>query len=1052
MPMTRRLATVWLAWLALAAGSPALEPPHRDGVLIDLDAAGKLRVQAIDVAEVERNPPSHGLFVWAIDDEPERWAIVKPGWTRPAEPVPQPEVVASLRSRTAGADSAAGIGAAAFTVQLEQITPSTSTRDAGLMPLTPCADGRLLTSRPTFRRAPADKGPPYPAARGILTDEKRTWRVPVVFPAEKVRVPFSELRDLPAECASGLPAGRYTFGPDAGGAGAFVTFIVEEPAEREAVLRPIEKMAELVGSRTDPTFVQFAVDHLLGFRGDRDAPLYLADVLDLLDSVPSPTKHMTAQRDRVLSWLRLEPGRRGDALVPVAAPGDDTGIAAIDAARREIAAGRWSKALGLLDGAAAAADRTADVRLAALAILYRGVVLSEAGVNKSAETRAAFEKAIRLLDAGTAADRFRARVNYANFLQRIATDRVWNHALQMAAGVPRPFLETLTDWLEARKQYGLALAEKVDGPGQKAAIESNLARLHALLGDVVRTLDVPVAGKRSLESVEAAANRTARDLADRAATDPTAEPQVRGVAEEVRALLAYRAGDDKTATASARAALAVSLDLGQLAGAENAYRVLGLIAEKTDPREALRNYRIAQLVTESLRERFPADRTGQTRAGFFARKVYVADKIVELLLADKKPREALEVLEQAKARSLQDLLAARGMRVGAGTSGIGPLLADWPAKTVALEYFLGGQVSHLLVIDAAGTVTDHVLRDARGEPISPRDLVAEVHDFLAAVPKQAGKLYARLSTRRGYDNRWQDDLARLHDELIPPAVRDKMKDADLVVIVPQHILHYFPFAALVTEKDGQATKAKMARPRFLVDEPFALVTAPSLATWHRGPARSMREVRAIGVAEAPGAPVLAGVVKDLANLRDVFGPRVRSVLDGDEASESGVKKLLPQRGLLFFATHGLSFADHPLDSHLLLMPETQNNGQLSAGDLFGLRVNADLVVMSACWSGLGDRSPMPGDELVGLSRAFLSAGAPTVVAGLWDVYDATAPDLMLGFFKGLAKGRPAAQALADSQRTFLAGLRSSGEDEPWLHPYFWAVYTVSGDDRTKFVP
>jgi CHAT domain-containing protein len=72
------------------------------------------------------------------------------------------------------------------------------------------------------------------------------------------------------------------------------------------------------------------------------------------------------------------------------------------------------------------------------------------------------------------------------------------------------------------------------------------------------------------------------------------------------------------------------------------------------------------------------------------------------------------------------------------------------------------------------------------------------------------------------------------------------------------------------------------------------------------------------------------------------------------------------------------------------------------------------------------------------------------VSGLWDVYDGTAPELMNGFFKGLAQRRPAAQALAESQRAFLEGLRRSGDDEPWLHPYFWAVYTVTGDDRTRF--
>jgi CHAT domain-containing protein len=108
------------------------------------------------------------------------------------------------------------------------------------------------------------------------------------------------------------------------------------------------------------------------------------------------------------------------------------------------------------------------------------------------------------------------------------------------------------------------------------------------------------------------------------------------------------------------------------------------------------------------------------------------------------------------------------------------------------------------------------------------------------------------------------------------------------------------------------------------------------------------------------------------------------------------------------------------------------------------------VVLSACYSGLADRSPLPGDDLFGLQRAFLQSGARTVLSGLWDIYDGTAPVLMLGFFKAMADGTPAPEALARSQRDFLKKLRASREPQPWLHPYFWSVYTSCGDDRTRF--
>ena len=100
--------------------------------------------------------------------------------------------------------------------------------------------------------------------------------------------------------------------------------------------------------------------------------------------------------------------------------------------------------------------------------------------------------------------------------------------------------------------------------------------------------------------------------------------------------------------------------------------------------------------------------------------------------------------------------------------------------------------------------------------------------------------------------------------------------------------------------------------------------------------------------------------------------------------------------------------------------------------------------MSACYSGLGDRSPQPGDDLFGLQRAFLHAGARSVLSGLWDVYDGTAPDLIRQFHEQVATGKSPPHALAESQRKFLKKLRASETAEPWLHPYFWSVFCVAG--------
>ena len=136
---------------------------------------------------------------------------------------------------------------------------------------------------------------------------------------------------------------------------------------------------------------------------------------------------------------------------------------------------------------------------------------------------------------------------------------------------------------------------------------------------------------------------------------------------------------------------------------------------------------------------------------------------------------------------------------------------------------------------------------------------------------------------------------------------------------------------------------------------------------------------------------------------------------------------------------------------LMVLPDDQGDGSLTARELYATPIHSDLIVMSACYSGLADRSPLPGDDLSGLQRAMLQSGARTIVSGLWDVYDETGPLLMQGFFKQLTTGAAAPKALANSQRAFLKQHRADASD-PWAHPYFWSVYVINGDERTSFSP
>ena len=1027
-----------------------LTPGEPTGVLLRLDADGKLEVVELTAEEVEKSPPRKGLFIWPEGEQAERWEAVAPGWRRPPPPplLAAPDLVAD---HTRGGGGTGGVEATQLTVQLEQINPEPTTRAVTLM--TPADGGKLLSPKPVFRRLPERKeNPLYPAEKiAILSKTGRKTVMTVHFAAGQKEVAFADIVDRPKD---GLPPGDYL--ADAG------SFTVVEKKERDKVLLASDQLAALLKGRTDPLYLQFTLERLLK---DKDKTYYLSDAIDLLDSVPEKelSEALRVQRANLLRCLEAPKEQQPDALKPKAAPGDATKITEIDNVRDLIAANKWGNAEKVLKSAALKRKAAADPRTAGLADLYRGVILSEAGPNQVDEADAAFQRALEGLKEAEPADRYRAHVNYGNFLLRDAQDRLNNHAMQMAAGVQRPLLSALQTWLAARQQYeaALPLANQVNATAEAAA-RVNLARLHALLADTIRVLDRPDAGRRAFEEGEQAAAKQADAMAAAAGETKGADRAVKAAAEEIRALVAFRRGEDATATTAAHRALAIHLEDGRLTGAESVHRLLGLIARRSNRpearQEALKHFQIAHLIAESLRERFPPDQSGMSRAGFFARKAYVSEKIVELLLADGSAAKALHYAELAKARALQDVLAvnAKGQAQDQGRSSLD--LTQWPADAAAIEYFLGAEEAYVFVVSPKGNVTAHLLRDDKGKPVVPRELIARVRRLLADMEGHSAKILNGVYAGRGYDNSWQVALHRLYGELLPEAARRELNGAKVLVIVPQHILHYFPFAALVAEMDDKATTKRMARPpRFLIDEGFDLIYAPSLSAWRAIPAAAVaQQVWAVGLADIPGAPALEGVKTDLDNLNKTFGKRVERTLEGAQAREADVKKLLDKPGLLFFGTHGINVADQPLESHLMLHPEEKaserpdaDDGRLTAGKLFGRKVTADLVVMSACYSGLGDRSPLPGDDLFGLQRAFLQSGARTVVSGLWDVYDGTAPELMLSFFQNLGKGRSSASALCDSQRAFLNNRRDSVKNEPYVHPYFWAVYTTAGDDRTR---
>jgi CHAT domain-containing protein len=166
-------------------------------------------------------------------------------------------------------------------------------------------------------------------------------------------------------------------------------------------------------------------------------------------------------------------------------------------------------------------------------------------------------------------------------------------------------------------------------------------------------------------------------------------------------------------------------------------------------------------------------------------------------------------------------------------------------------------------------------------------------------------------------------------------------------------------------------------------------------------------------------------------------------LDFAASKTTAQSQELGEYRILHFATHGLLNSKHPdLSGLVFSLVDEQGraqNGYLRSYEIYNLKLNADLVVLSACQTALGKE--VRGEGLIGLTRGFMYAGAPRVVASLWRVDDRATAELMKRFYQGMLKQklRPAA-ALRAAQVSML-------KEKRWSAPHYWAAFTLQGEWR-----
>ena len=268
-------------------------------------------------------------------------------------------------------------------------------------------------------------------------------------------------------------------------------------------------------------------------------------------------------------------------------------------------------------------------------------------------------------------------------------------------------------------------------------------------------------------------------------------------------------------------------------------------------------------------------------------------------------------------------------------------------------------------------------------------------------------------------------LQALHQLLIAPLV-PHIK-ASRLSIVPHGALHYLPFAAL---NDGS---------RDLIDL-YNLRTLPSVSVLKYLRPSTSKSIERMLVF---GNPDLNNELLDLPGAQleaEALGRQFKAqhLLLRKQASRSAFQQLAPLASYIHVASHGEFDAGKPLNSGLSLAPDTPGGsmdaGRLTVADLYRLRLDAELITLSACETGLG--TVASGDDVVGLTRGFLYAGTSTVIASLWKVDDSATSYLMLRMYEHMnQQGRRGAlrQAQIETRKKY-------------PHPFYWASFYLTGLD------
>ena len=481
-----------------------------------------------------------------------------------------------------------------------------------------------------------------------------------------------------------------------------------------------------------------------------------------------------------------------------------------------------------------------------------------------------------------------------------------------------------------------------------------------------------------------------------------------------------------------------------------------LAANRLDEAEAQLRESIAQL--DSLRQNLE----DSFNVSIFDTQIYTYNLLTQILVASGQSEAALETAEAGRARAFVDLLQKRSDPID--SDNLDQLVAAAPSleeiKQIArqnnatlVEYALVPEDSfrvhgrqrgrtaeiHTWIVSPDGRVDFH------HQPIDPQSqqltaLVEQVRDSVGARTRGFAPAGADSADDTTHLNQLYQLLIEPIEGYLPTGPEAE------IVFIPQEELFSVPFAALV-RNDGD----------YLIEH-HTVRSAPSIQTLSFARSRhqqlnalsadSRQPPLIVGNPEMPevwdpqiGAshklPLLPGAKQEATEISKLFDV---APLTGQDASEKVVRSRIETASIVHLATHGLLDYGNPketgvndLPGAIALTADQAEDGLLTSAEILELNLQADLVVLSACDTGLGT---ITGDGVIGLSRSLIAAGTPSVIVSLWSVPDMPTATLMVEFYSQIHQGQRKAQAL---RQAMLTTMKAHPE------PSNWAAFTLIGE-------